>query len=294
MRNIIFVTLLLINFTLLAQDKEKHAFKIFKDNKEVNWKTFVRESSEADIVFFGEFHNNPIHHWLQLELTKDLYEIKKNQLVLGAEMFESDVQLILNEYLHGNIRERNFTQEARVWTNYQTDYKPLVEFAKEKKLGFIATNIPRRYASVVNHGGFEALEKLSELAKSYIAPLPIEFPEDLPSYKSIASMNQMGGKSPAPLNLAKAQAIKDATMAWFILKNFEYGQLFVHYNGAFHSDNHEGIVWYLNKYNNKKSNNRKLNVLVISVEETDNMNEKPTSNKGDFVILTPSSMTKTH
>jgi len=105
----------------------------------------LKEAADADIVLFGELHDNPISHWLQLELTKDLYDLKKDKLVLGAEMFESDNQVILDEYLSGKILQSSFESEARLWSNYKTDYKPLVEFARINKLKFVASNIPRRY-----------------------------------------------------------------------------------------------------------------------------------------------------
>lgn len=83
--------------------------------------------------------------------------VEKDNLILGAEMFESDNQVILNEYLAGLISQSSFENEARLWPNYKTDYKPLVEFAKTNKLQFVASNVPRRYASLVNSKGFEDL-----------------------------------------------------------------------------------------------------------------------------------------
>lgn len=294
MKNLLITILLFSNLFVFAQKNDKQAFALYKNNKETNWKTILKECAEADIVFFGEFHDNPIHHWLQYELVKDLYEKHNKQLVLGAEMFEADNQLILDEYLQDFIRERNFQQEARLWPNYKTDYKPLVEFAKKNNFPFIATNIPRRYAAVVNHGGFEALEKLPAQSLVFLPPLPIEFPADLPSYQSILQMGGMGAKPGMSESIAKAQASKDATMAWFILKNLQKGNPFIHFNGAFHSDNHEGIVWYVNHYNKNFNQERKLKIIVIAVEELDDISSGPKENKGDFIILTPSSMTKTH
>ncbi|TAF00991.1 MAG: hypothetical protein EAZ80_03290, partial [Runella slithyformis] len=66
----------------------------------------------------GEYHNNPICHWLQLKLTKDLFKQKGENLVLAAEMFETDNQLVLNEYLSGFIKETNFEKEAKLWSNF--------------------------------------------------------------------------------------------------------------------------------------------------------------------------------
>ena len=107
---------------------------------------------KADIVLFGEHHNNPIIHWLQLETISELHN--SSLLILGAEMIETDNQDQLNKYLSGEITQYELDTTARLWKNYATDYKPLVDFAKRHDLKFIATNIPRMYASKVFRGGF--------------------------------------------------------------------------------------------------------------------------------------------
>ena len=144
------IMLILLSFALISMKSDKEAYQLFniKGGKE-KYKALLKDALDADIVFFGEQHNNPISHWMQLELTQDLYAEKQDNLLLGAEMFEADNQLLIDEYLSGKIREKNFEQEARLWKNYKTDYKPLLEFARENNLRFVATNIPRRYASVV-------------------------------------------------------------------------------------------------------------------------------------------------
>ncbi len=224
---------------------QKPAYRMVNPaGNDVPWDTLVAQLSKADIVFIGEYHNNPICHWMEYEITAALYEKKQGKIVLGAEMFEADNQLLIDEYLAGKIKQKNFEDEAKLWNNYQTDYKPLIEFAKEKKLSFAATNIPRRYASMVAAGGFEALDSLSVNAKKLIAPLPMAYDENLNCYKSMLSMGGMGGGH-VNNNLPKAQAAKDATMAHFILQYMKPGHTFIHYNGSFHSDNHEGIVWYV-------------------------------------------------
>ena len=136
----------------------------------MKYEKMLKQIEDADIVLFGESHDNPISHWLQLELTKDLYNLKKDKLVLGAEMFESDNQVILNEYLEDKISLRSFESEARLWPNYKTDYKPLVEFAKTNNLTFVASNVPRRYASMVNSKGFEGPEELSDERTDQLRP----------------------------------------------------------------------------------------------------------------------------
>ncbi|OWY24041.1 iron-regulated protein [Sphingobacteriales bacterium UPWRP_1] len=278
-------------FTTLvfAAMTDKAAYRIFnKEGKPDEYNSLLKAAQNADVVLFGELHNNPIAHWLQLELTQDLYQTAKNNLVLGAEMFEADNQLLLTEYLAGQISQKSFEDEARLWKNYATDYKPLVEFAKTNGLPFIATNIPRRYASAVFKGGTEALDSLSPEAQRYIVPLPISIDLTLPGYQAMLEMGAHSGGNPQ--NMPKAQAVKDATMAHFILKNLQKGKQFIHYNGAYHSNNYEGIVWYL------KKQNPKLNILTISFAEQQNLQQldEESKNLADFIICTPENMTKTH
>jgi len=242
MKKTIFVTILLSLVMgigpLLAQ---KAPYRIYNaKGKKVSYEKMLRALAKKDIVLFGELHNNPIAHWLQYELTGDLYT--KGPLVLGAEMIEADNQGQLDAYLEGRIDYKALDSTARLWGNHKTDYAPLVDFAREKKLRFIATNVPRRYAGMVHKGGgFHALDSLGPLERSWIAPLPIPFDPELPGYRNIRVM--MGDH--ATPSLVMAQALKDATMAHFILDHFKPGSLFLHYNGAYHSNHYQGILWYL-------------------------------------------------
>lgn len=96
---------------------------------------------KKDFILFGEHQDNPISHWLQYEVTADLHNTR--ELILGAEMFEADNQIPLTDYLEEKITYDGLDSLARLWPNYKTDYAPLVDFAKEEKLQFIVTNIPR-------------------------------------------------------------------------------------------------------------------------------------------------------
>ncbi|MCD6091893.1 MAG: ChaN family lipoprotein [Bacteroidales bacterium] len=274
---------------LAAFKSDKPAYRLYsKDGKSVKFKKMVDALQDADIVFFGELHNNPIAHWLQLEITKELFVAKTKNLVLGAEMFETDNQLLIDEYFNGDIKQSSFESEARLWPNYKTDYKPLLELAKDSGLRFIATNIPRRYASLVNKKGFEGLDSLSTRAREYIAHLPIQYDGELSAYKNILEMmKDMPHVNP---NIPKAQAIKDATMAEFILKNWSEGQLFLHYNGSYHSDNFQSIIWYLQQAKTD------LKIQTISCVEQVNIDSLDSTNinVANFIIAVPENMTKTY
>ncbi len=284
---ILSLSICLIFFAVIAQ--EPYAYRLYDSNgHSISFTTMVNETVKSDVILFGELHDNPIAHWLQLELCHALSSAKA-PFVLGAEMFEADNQLILDEYLHGLISQNRFENEIRLWNNYKTDYKPLIEFAKEAQIPFVATNIPRRYAAMVAAGGLESLNQLTPEAKSYMAPLPIEFDAELPGYKAMLSFGGMPAKG-GSANLPKAQAIKDATMAWNIAKNIETGKLFIHFHGTYHSNSYEGIGWYLNRYNPEL---KQKTIATVLQDQTDELLEE---NKGlaDYIIVVPTRMTRTY
>lgn len=271
--------------TLSAAAQDKQGYQLFtKDGRKTTYKKLLKAAGETEVVLFGELHDNAMVHWLQLELTKDLAE--NHKLVLGAEMIEADNQDELDQYLAGTINQKQLDSLARLWPNYKTDYKPLVDFAKDKKFRFVAANIPRRYASLVYKQGFDALNSLSAEEKTWIAPLPIAYDASLPGYQAMLEMSGGHGGD----NLPKAQAVKDATMGYFIAQNLVAGTIFIHYNGTYHSDNFEGINWYLKKQTPKV---KILTIAAVSQKDLDKL-EDENLNKADFILVVDEDMTKTH
>lgn len=287
MKHITFSFAILAILLLSGFSGGKNAYTLYNgDGKKVQYDYLLDQALDADIILFGELHNNPICHWLQTELMADLYDLKKDKLILGAEMFETDDQVILNEYLAGKISEKTFKDEAKEWINYQTDYKPLVDFAKQHKIPFVATNIPRRYANMIFNRGLKSLDSLSQEALQWICPLPFAYDSNLACYKDIAKATGGHGGE----NLKLSQAIKDATMSHWIDKNRREGDCFLHFNGTYHSKNFESMVWYL------QQRNPKLKILTIhSIESTDiSTLSKEEINSADFILQIPTTMTKTH
>lgn len=276
--------------SLTAQNKP--AYQLFKNNgKLVKYDKMIRDLAESDMVFFGEYHTNPISHWLQLEVSKSFYEIKGNKLFFGAEMFENGNQLVLDEYLQDFYPEDKMLPEiTQLWGNYKTDYKPLVDFAKTNNLRFIATNIPRRYASMLHKKGMDALKELSPAALAMISPDLEKFFD--PTVKAYAEMaDKMGGHVPANmLNIQLAQAAKDATMAHFSLKNFKPGDLMLHFQGSYHSNYNQGIIWWIHKTQpglNIKS------ITTVMQSEWETMGKEEVAEIADYIIVVADSMTRT-
>lgn len=286
------IFLLTTSASIVAFGQDKPAYMLYdSEGRDASYQDMIEAISTADVIFFGELHDNPIAHWLEYEVTADLHKIAGKNLTMGAEMFETDNQLLLDEYLGLKYEADKFEAEAKLWNNYKTDYKPLVEFARENGLPFIATNIPRRYASMVSRGGLELLDSLTPEAKTFIAPLPIPYDPEVKCYKDMLSMHGMPGMGAKPdENLPKAQAVKDATMAHSILKNLEKGGTFIHYNGSYHSDNHLGIIYYLNLYHPGLTVKTITTVTQSDIESVEPVN----TGLADFIVVIPETMTRTY
>ncbi|MGI9531555.1 ChaN family lipoprotein [Lutimonas sp.] len=285
--------LLIISLIFSGYSQGKPAYELFNSNgKKAKYDKMIKDLAESDMVFFGEYHTNPISHWLQLEMSKSFYEVKGEKLFFGAEMFENGNQLVLDEYLQGFYKEDKMIPEiTQMWGNYKTDYKPLLDFAKEKNLRFIATNIPRRYASMINKKGIEVLKELSPEALAMIGPdLETYFDPTVKAYAEMADM--MGGHVPPNmLNIQTAQAAKDATMAHFSLKNFKKGDFLFHFEGSYHSNYGQGIIWWINKIRpglNIKS------VTTVMAAEWEEFEKEEKETIADYIIVVADSMTQTN
>lgn len=275
---------LLFFSTIFAQNER--AFKIYNSKgKSVSYKKMCIFSDKKELILFGEFHDNPITHWLQYELMLSLYSKNKANLVLGFEMFEQDQQAILDRYLSGELNEKQFKDSCRLWPNYATDYKPLVDFAKDKKLVCVASNVERKYASLLFKKGRAALDTLSPSVRSQMADNYFPLDTTLSQYIAVREMFPSKGKG-----MVEAQAFKDATMAKFILKSMQENTVVLHFNGAFHSDYYQGILWYMQQ---AKPQIKAMTISTVTQKNIDKLDSENIG-KADFIICVPESMTKTH
>ena len=273
---------------------DRPAYRLFTAaGQPADYDQMLSELVQADVVLFGEQHNDALAHWLELQVAKDLLKLKKpGQLVLGMEMFERDVQPLVAQYAAGTLADTAFERQARPWPNYGTDYRPLLQFARENHLPVIGTNAPRPFARVVAQRSLTALDKLPAADRALLAPLPLKVDYDLPGYKNMAAM--FGGSGQAhgggAQNIIQAQALKDATMAHFIETSHQSGQTLRHFNGSYHSDHHDGIVAWL------RQSAPKLRVKTISVVTQEQLQtlEKEQVNVADYVVVVPADAAKTY
>lgn len=280
MKKILWIVMLMMSMTTYAQ-KTPEIYRIFDaQGKEVSYEKMIKTVSATDVVFFGEIHNCVISHWMELKVLEALTENNK-KLKVGMEMLEADNQLIINEYTSSLISSDRFEEECRLWPNHSTDYEPLVYYAKSHHLPLIATNVPRRYASIVKEKGLAFLDSLSAEAKRYLPKLPIKYVENKNAQEGFALMGLLGkAKETKPQLMAQAQAIKDATMGWFIAQNLKKGEQMIHFNGTYHSDARNGIIPYLLEYRPKTTIST---IRAVRQEEIDKI-EKDYLGLADFYI----------
>lgn len=256
-------------------------YKIYdtRQQKEISIEDITTGLPEKSILLFGEEHNDSIGHLLELQLFENLRARYGKKLVLSLEMFEADVQPVLNEYLQGIISEKNFRKEARSWNNYD-DYRPLVESAKQNGIAVVAANAPARYVNLVTREGLPALAKISKQAKKFIAPLPV----DTLTGQYLYRFNEiMGGHSMPNMHLYQSQNFWDATMAHFIRKGKKQhkADIVLHLNGRFHSDYRSGLAERLTGRGEKVTT-----ISCFAADTLENPDWTPYNSLGDFVIIT--------
>ena len=248
-----------------------------------------------EVVFVGEIHNDAGAHQIELQLLQGAYTrlaprtntADARHLVLSLEMFERDVQTVLDEYLAGLIQERQFLAASRPWNNYETDYRPLVEFASAHQLPVVAANAPERYVSRVGRLGRDSLRALSPAALGWLAPLPYGAPSPAYAAKFNEAMSAGGqGRGPhANPFLLDAQALRDATMAHAIAEQLQRDkrELVVQVNGSFHSEGRLGTPEQLRAY---RPQARMLVVSIVPAQAGSVPDAKEFVGLGDFVFVT--------
>jgi uncharacterized iron-regulated protein len=283
--------LLVLPLFALSQDSLSTHYKIYSVAKQkvISLDDIANDIKNADVLFFGEEHNDSTGHYLERALFKKLADKYPGKIALSMEMFETDCQNVLNEYLDGFIREKNFVTEARAWHNYK-DYRPLIELAKSNKIPVVAANAPARYVNMTNRLGLSSLQQLNAQSRSYLPPLPIDTATGA-YYDKFAQV--MGGHAAmAGMQLYQAQNLWDATMGWSIA-NFaktHKGYKIFQINGGFHSEEKLGTAAQLVKYAPKL---RILNIAVFCDDNFINPDWSKLSKSGDYIIVTDPGLPKT-
>lgn len=257
-----------------------------------DFEAMVAELARADVVFLGEQHDDPRTHRLQAAVLEGLSRRREGPIVLALEMFERDVQRELDAYLAGERSETEFLAVSRPWGNYGPDYRPMVEFARERGWPVIAGNVPRRLAQVVSRRGLAALDSVPPEDRALVAA-DLSCPRDGYWKRFRATMGDMGGHgmqlTPEQVEAMawrfyEAQCAKDETMGEAIAAAAaEHRTLVVHANGSFHSDYRLGTA---ERARRRMPGARIAVVSFVPVGDLDAIDGKSRRALGDFVVFT--------
>jgi len=289
------------NIPIPVEVGENH-FRIVKtsDFTNISMLELLLNLTSADVVIIGEQHNDPVAHFIELEVIKGVARMR-GTVAVSMEMFERDVQHIVDEYLRDEISEEFLIKDGRAWDNYKNDYKPIIEFAKTNRLPVIAANAPRRYVRIVSSKGIEELNGLSPESLKSIAPLPIIFP-GTNDYRNkfielmkkpveeSATAPHGGQMSEGTLKrIFQAQVLWDATMAYSISQFYRENPAvpIVHFNGSFHSEHYMGVVGHLKRVH------KELNIVTLTVIPSSDfpmIDFKEIAGIADFVVVSDKSV----
>lgn len=316
----------------VAQDVDyTEHFRVFTgDGKPATLDDVARAMPGVEAVLIGEIHTDPVGHWIESELFRAALASARvgdpsgalRPVALSLEMFERDVQGVVDEYLAGLITESQFKASARPWEYYQSDYRPMVEAAREAGVPVIAANAPRRYVNRVSRMGRDALFELPPRARSVLPPLPYPPPSDAYREQWMTLMREMpmerrceppageAAAEPAPEpqperpaepaqpaaaapshmgafmeNGLQAQALWDASMAYAITTFLASnpGALVLHMVGGFHVERFTGIPEQVQYY---RPGTKTLVVSMDVVDDIHTFDPETHGGHGDFVILT--------
>lgn len=271
----------LIPTALFAQNTDQ-SYKIFetKTRKNITVEELVKNMKNVDVLFFGEEHNDSIGHVLEAAIFSRMIHSYPGT-ALSLEMFATDVQPVINEYLAALISEKNFIKEARAWNNYK-DYRPLIELAKLNKAGVIGANAATRYSNAVTFSGLQKLNDFPAASKAFLPPLPVDTATGRYYEKFIETL---GGHDMGGMKIFQTQNLWDASMAWSIA---EYAKLnprkkIFQVNGRFHSDEHLGTFAQLKKYAPKLN---AVNISCFAGKQDTQPDWTKQAESGDYIIIT--------
>jgi uncharacterized iron-regulated protein len=268
-----------------------------KHKRFIDFESMLADVTTADVLFLGEQHDDPATHRLEAAALEGL-DRRRGNIVLAMEMFERDVQPALDSYLAGLVSESEFLASSRPWPRYATDYRPLVENARAWKWSVVASDVPRRLASLVSRRGLTTiLDSISATDRAFAAhdlscPHDDYFARfaktmsDMPSHSGDSTTESAAVKAATIERIYQAQCIKDETMGESIAAAFSAAPpraLVVHVNGAFHSNYGLGTA---ERVKRRLPGKRVVVVSFVPVKDLDRADGKSQRTLADFIVFT--------
>ncbi len=292
MKKVVTAILILFTITAIGQDPITDHYKIYdtRTKQLISIEKIIEDCANANVLFFGEEHNDSAGHYLEKTIYEALDKRYPGNVALSLEMFETDNQVALDDYLNGFIPEDRFSKDVRLWSNYK-DYRPMIEYAKANSKMVIAANPPRRYVSMVTRKGKSSVETLSKEAKAFLPPLPYDTLTGRYREKFMETMK--GAPESASANIYYSQSLWDAGMSYSIYKFWRKNKdkKIFHCVGRFHCDEKLGTLAQLQK---RKASLKILNISSFSDASFANPDWSAFSHLGDYIILTDPGLKKTY
>jgi uncharacterized iron-regulated protein len=242
--------------------------------------SMLDELAARQVVLLGETHLDDVTHRFEHAVLEGLARRREDGVVLSMEMFERDVQPVLDRYLAGVIDEASFLEQARPWGNYRPDYRPLVETARVRKLPVVAANTPRPVLRVASQGATQYAEARAEHPEW----LPEQiFPASDAYWARVDRAIRGHGPPGGGERTYAVQNLWDNTMADSIVRATQAhpGHVVLHVVGAFHVEHHDGTVAQIRR------RKPELELGTITVVPTNDLaRARPSADRADFVVYT--------
>ena len=121
--------------------------------------TIIASLASKRVVFIGETHDRFDHHLNQLEIIHRLHEIHPD-MAIGMEYFQQPFQDYLDQYIAGELSEKQLLRATEYYDRWRFDYRlyrPILRYARERRIPIVALNLPREITSKVAHSGLTSL-----------------------------------------------------------------------------------------------------------------------------------------
>jgi uncharacterized iron-regulated protein len=228
-----------------------------RTGESIGWAGLMDRVRSADVVVVGEVHGHAVGGAATVALVEDVLAAGSGSPGVSLEFIERDEQAHVDDYLSGITDEKAFRGATnRSEGNYPEAHRAAVEAAKAAGRPVIASNAPRRYATVSRREGFDRLRGLSAEQRR-LFDVPDGLTEGGYRDRFFGLMAGMGASHSAPGSAApdpaaeaamiegfyRAQNLWDQTMAVSVAGALSRGVTpVVHIVGQFHSDHDGGLT----------------------------------------------------
>jgi len=243
----------------------------------------VATVADSQILFVGELHTHPAVHLFEAQLLDQLHQ-QSDRWQLSMEQFERPAQAVLERYLNGEIGEQTLIRDGHAWSNYPSDYRPLVDYARLHGIQVLAANAPTDLVRCIHRRGLAYLEQLpAEQRRQLAEKIHLDTPEYREKFMAFAHPGMQASES-QHLNRFAAQATRDDTMAESLVTYLKANshQRLLHISGAFHVSGRLGTVERVLR----RQPDWPLRVIVpITSEQLTELDGPQRTELGDFLLL---------